>query len=1092
MRALRLIAALSFIVLSFALHAGGQEAGPEGTASPDTTAAEAQSPPESGGLSHAQKRLIEACENYVALFPNGEETPKVLIIEGDVYFEAKDYLKAASIYEKVLENFPESGEPYTIASKRVISCYSELGRYDLVEKWGEKLKGDPNLPGDVREMGHDVVIGALIKEAELLAESGGHVGAAKKYEEFALREPDHKDAPLALFKAAEEYQKGGLLEEAADTFRKVAITYPTFGKADGALNNAAQLYTELENWNQAALVYEQLVKSYPNSEFREAALNNLNIIYTQKLHDWQRAAWVNETYVKDYSSSETAADFQFETADIYKKLNNPTKAIRVYKEFAAQHPLDPRTVNAYYELGKYYMGKGDVELALDYFGRATATNDTLKLSGLESNDYYAMLSFYEIAEAKFHSYQAVRFDDPERLSEDLRRKKKLLEEVIRYYGKVKDFGDPEKTFEALHKIGMAWENLADTYFEQKLPPDLSEFELSKRMVSIAESSVEYVRQAEKFYRGNVTLYETKAVSIEDTSGVRWVEMSRRRAEELARKGVKLLVAGKRRYADAWVDYVFSNSWPKIVAKVERKAKGFFDDFPDQYISLKRKLIDETICPEIYDVLIPKYEDALSQARSVGMGEDWIKGLGEDMAYLYAAKWRLYRDLSDEVIEKFISSEKRAESFFERLSKSPTGLDYLGLYDNLALLMDHLALPEDASYSAEEALQYVDGLGIELSYPDTLKGEVIKFIYDIAARNDSLAAYCMSKAEKYRKLMESPPEGKHYPEDFENMSYYYSDDFSATFSDEAKGLYIRELELAESFGIPQTAPYVSASLNRLAVLDPEEYAKRAKVEKKTLVFVTDSTWVCSPSGGDGWIKPDFDDSGWSHALAGTMPDTVLIAGLEGADDIWDSGSDTLFFRKAFEIPSDAIIKGADIAITADDNYVFYLNGNDLPIAEDSADTLDWFRSDTYDIREYLSPGRNIIAIMAWNADTVGYGLMAKMRVDLIVPVREEVAEAPPEEEAPSPSPAPIFSAQDSLYMETLTPEELERFIGCRRRQREAEDELSKVEAAIDSVGQELLKVEEMIRAVEEEISSLSSESEKPSPPEGERPPGGDSE
>ena len=178
-----------------------------------------------------------------------------------------------------------------------------------------------------------------------------------------------------------------------------------------------------------------------------------------------------------------------------------------------------------------------------------------------------MLSFYEIAEAKFRSYRDVKFDDPDRLNENLEKKKVLLEDVIKYYGKVKDFGDPEKAFESLHKIGMAWEDLADTFFDQKLPVSLSEFEFSKRMVNIAENSVEYVRKAEEFYRGNVAIYEDKAASIEDTSGVRWVEMSRQRAEELSSKSMELLVAGKRRYADAWIDAWIGDSFPESWLKI---------------------------------------------------------------------------------------------------------------------------------------------------------------------------------------------------------------------------------------------------------------------------------------------------------------------------------------------------------------------------------------------------------------------------------------------------------------------------------------------------------------------------------------------
>lgn len=66
---------------------------------------------------------------------------------------------------------------------------------------------------------------------------------------------------------------------------------------------------------------------------------------------------------------------------------------------------------------------------------------------------------------------------------------------------------------------------------------------------------------------------------------------------------------------------------------------------------------------------------------------------------------------------------------------------------------------------------------------------------------------------------------------------------------------------------------------------------------------------------------------------------------------------IFFRKTFSAPQD--IFGASISISVDNEYILYLNGNEIGKGS------DWIRHQIYDISPFISPGKNCVALRGKN-------------------------------------------------------------------------------------------------------------------------------
>lgn len=110
-------------------------------------------------------------------------------------------------------------------------------------------------------------------------------------------------------------------------------------------------------------------------------------------------------------------------------------------------------------------------------------------------------------------------------------------------------------------------------------------------------------------------------------------------------------------------------------------------------------------------------------------------------------------------------------------------------------------------------------------------------------------------------------------------------------------------------------------------------------------------------------------------------------LEGASWIWFAGDpgdsaidapiETRFFRREFTLRAGWHFKQAWICITADNAFTLFVNGKVVGRGD------DWMSPKTYDLRKYLKPGRNIVAVQATNEPAITVndpaGLVARIKI-----------------------------------------------------------------------------------------------------------------
>ena len=135
-------------------------------------------------------------------------------------------------------------------------------------------------------------------------------------------------------------------------------------------------------------MYELIVSDYPKSPKAKDALFNVGFCY-EKLGKLDRMADANERYSRMFPEEKDVELMMIRSADFYYKSKMFDKARKVYKNFISRYPKRPKSVEAYYMIGKCYFEDNDRGNAIMAFEQAEAQNRRLIEDKKKSNNYYA-------------------------------------------------------------------------------------------------------------------------------------------------------------------------------------------------------------------------------------------------------------------------------------------------------------------------------------------------------------------------------------------------------------------------------------------------------------------------------------------------------------------------------------------------------------------------------------------------------------------------------------------------------------------------------------------------------------------------------
>ena len=975
-------------------------------------------------LTPEETRLIEAYDNYLRLFPNGEYAPDFLAAAGSIYYNHKKIPEAKVYFQTLVKRFPGAKQK-SLALRSIMDSYFALGKFKDSEIIAKRIMADQDIPPEQREFAAKRLAAAIFKNAEYLAEQGDFFGAANEFYRVYEETPeDPKFVEAALYNSGRNYQKAKDWVRAISVFDTLATKYPQSKYAVPALENMADGYKELEQYVKAGETYERIFQNYPKSENAETALYNAGYYY-KKGEAWQRAIDANNKYIATYPDKSFATDLFFANAELYLKLNNETEANRIYEEFARKYPDDPRTVTAYYERGKYYMESGLDSKAKEEFNKAIQRSEQFRKSGKDPNAYIAAEALNALGNILHKEYLAIKLTQPpSNIESQKERLRTTLTELNKTYSKVISFGSP-RSFEATYNIARSYEEFANIYAHQEIDPNLPEAKRFVEKKRINEESAKLYEKAVDEYKKVIE----NIPKIADKLGVdMWAEKTEAEPDTLMMDSTQIARAAEIDSTQLLAQKYYHKAQDKIsellYTEAELTSNNVYQAInikapgtnPLQNLIYRFTVLQKVAKPAI-EQTIKAHITSIQEAEKMGLSNKYVEEskrqilltsniMGEEVENLAHESLNQYRRIRDEL-------KVMIEREFEAVNDQ--GLDYYAL-DNLASQMiDYVKdLGTNALNSYANTLQLAEEYNIRNDLIRNTEDRMLRFAIEITDEMESLADSAKKSSEYYRVRFDST-ENYNYDDAsgfFEN--YYYN------LTDYSKEILDVAFQTKENFGIKNL--WANKLIYKLIKMDPLAYS--GSIEKDTLVVVSDDSWKAGTTYYEGeWPKTDFDDSSWEYARIltgyqnqfsslGVNPDAIwYMEKLNGPTTPVDTLSDTtsfglsdttmtdslqrmadttgaqylnesaaeyaysdadtiVFFRKTIEVEGTPV-SGA-IYLTADDDYRVYLNGEYLLDDElndySVLDTLDF-----YTFQDFIQSGKNVFAVDVEDKDHSRQGL-----------------------------------------------------------------------------------------------------------------------
>ena len=403
------------------------------------------------------------------------------------------------LFGQLLERFPES-QYAAPAGELILDSFNRAADYANIESWARRLKGAPAFEDDQSQRRLDsLILMAIFKVGEQLAERDEHAQAAAAYLRAAEEFPRDERAPEALFNAGVEHQAAGDLEGADGAYSKLIEGHPgTEIGAKGAWAGA-QMYESIAQFGDAARFYEAYARQFPRGEkAADAHYNAVLLRLTAGDHD--EAVELGREYVRKYPRREETDDVYFFIGRAQEEAGDFRDAAETYRGYVRRTRNADRKVEAQTRMAQMLMRAGDAAAADRAL--ASAVRTASRSRRLEDGRYYAAQARYLQGERVLEDYAAIEIaGDSAGLRQRLERKSELLQRAALIYADVVEMGVAEWVSASLFQIGRSYELFAEAMRAFELPEGLTEDEEQVYLDQLAMFIIPMEERALEAYEG---------------------------------------------------------------------------------------------------------------------------------------------------------------------------------------------------------------------------------------------------------------------------------------------------------------------------------------------------------------------------------------------------------------------------------------------------------------------------------------------------------------------------------------------------------------------------------------------------------------
>ena len=416
------------------------------------------------------KKLTEAMELYVKTYPDDKQIPELLFRQGKLYYDYEVYDPAVRQWGLLLEKYPN--DKYAVgAGELLLDSFNRSKDYVNIETWARRLKKAPGFQSKENQAKLDgLIVGAMFKQGEQLAEKGEHDEAGKAYLRAAREFPGEARSAQAAVNAEVEAKRAGDLEVMASAASLLVANHKQRPEAAQGLWIAATTYQEVGLFSEAAGYHAMIAEYWPKSEHhKDAAYNAVLLRATVGEHD--KAIDSGEKFKRMYPRDELGDEVTFLMGKAHEKAGKLKEAEALYDKYSRSARSVDAQIEALVRLAA--VRKGDERGAAAALDRAVQTYTLRKNALGPRGKYWAAKARYLQGEAILVKYEAVKIEgDVKQLKARLKQKSELLKKAADAFLDTAEMGVAEWTTAALYQIGFTYESFTKALLNSPPPANL--------------------------------------------------------------------------------------------------------------------------------------------------------------------------------------------------------------------------------------------------------------------------------------------------------------------------------------------------------------------------------------------------------------------------------------------------------------------------------------------------------------------------------------------------------------------------------------------------------------------------------------------
>lgn len=468
----------------------------------------------------SKQNLLDACNNYLKYIEKGEKKVEIAYKAARIYYDYNHLDEAVARLSEIALKYPDykfedGSKAGEVAANLVLDSYNLIGDWAKVNEWARKFYAEDKLAqGQFKADLAKLIEQSSFKLINQLEAKKDYAKAAEAYMTFVTEWSKSDLADKALHNAAIDFFNAKMLNRAIEVRKQLIVKHPKSSYVPQDVYALAEGYEAIADFDPAADYYELYATNFekskgaakkgrpapPKSKGGEAkkpdaeqvweeqkaqdALFNAGV-FREGLGTYKQALKNREKYLELWPTSKDAEAVEKSILDLYEKMGAWAKVTKGLEDYERKYVKDPtkvltaegRIATIYEEKQKNAKAaRGVYSRITDYYEKlGKKQRADLDITALDS---VARASFIE-NEDDWKKYNAMklRWSKVQNIGElkgSILSKSNALQEIQKTYTKTVAFKSADPAICALHKIGLAYDQLAEQLVNFPIPKGLPE------------------------------------------------------------------------------------------------------------------------------------------------------------------------------------------------------------------------------------------------------------------------------------------------------------------------------------------------------------------------------------------------------------------------------------------------------------------------------------------------------------------------------------------------------------------------------------------------------------------------------------------